>query len=195
MRKCFKRCLGLSMLVLAGCTDIREYPKEWPAPVSPLPNSCAAICGGYVASDKDDSMELNRLAGERRYGKDEEKVEKADRIEITTPQQGALRIAAYRHDKLVAQRDVSEKDETLACGTDGVVLHQSGQFMAGEGVIGYEKVSSLTLTRDRDGDLIVRTESWGVGAYAIIPVIFLKGVGWSRFPARPTNGTAGPAAK
>ncbi len=175
---------GVLLLVLTGCVSIEEYPKNWPAIAASPPDGCTAIAGSYVSLGKGYELGLNMLAGERRYGKDAQNVELADHMEISVPRQGALVIAAYHQDKLVARRQSSEQDKTLTCGPDSAVLYEEGQFQFGEGVVAYEKITSITLAKDKEGALIAKTESWGIGAYGIIPLIFLKGVHWERFPVK-----------
>ena len=148
------------------------------------PGGCTALIGVYSADDSKPHSYQNSLAGgESPDRKPYADGKYADRVEISVPTTGTLKIVAYQNEAVVAQRQFTEHDRTLYCGAGEAVLSGYGGFVADQGVIGYAN-DRRTLSKDEDGFLIENYESSGVGAYGLFPFIG-KSKRWIRYkPSR-----------
>lgn len=166
--------LVLPLLVLSGCADTQKYPIGWPEPVASLPGGCASLVGVYSATDSDSRLFLDYFSGTNNARTSEI----ADRFQITVPAEGSLEIVAYRQEAVVAQRQFSEQDKTLSCGpTEAALTYYSG-FDGEDGGFCYSKIMR-SLSKDRDGFLMVKAESSCFGAYGDTP-IGGKNISWLR---------------
>ncbi len=157
------RLTGFILLVLAisGC-GTQKYPSNWTEPIANLPDGCLALAGDYDGSISagPSRMGLNDILSgyhNPRYG--------IEKVTIRFPARGILDVVAGPG---IHEYQFSEKDKTLICGPGGAELFVNGGWMDQE-VAGVSHIK-VTLSKDKDGYLIVKREEAGVAFYGVIAI-------------------------
>lgn len=169
--------LVLPLFMLSGCAEIQQYPDNWPKPIL-LSGGCSDLIGIYHGTVTVEDYRVNLVEILEGYTRKPKK--HGDRVELTVPKIGTLKIVAYDNKTVVNELKFSEQDKTLSCGSMEAVLAVFKGMVAQEGVLAHS-TTTVSLSKDKDGYLIVKSDESGIGSYGCLIPFSVKQRRWYRF--------------
>lgn len=172
-------CIMLLLLLLSSCVSHQKYPLEWPPLISIANEKCPDISGIFVnegerpdktkryLSDAFEKTEMYKDIGQRKKDVD------VTHVKINRPDNDTLEILFWNNDTLVDKNIYSRKKKEYSCTPEGIriPLGSGVSSQMGEGIIpvGINWLT-LYLTKNTDGELVIRYTSSGVGLALIVPI-------------------------
>lgn len=179
----------LFLLLASSCMLHRKYPAEW-SPLIPTENEeCPDISGTFVNQGEDVDKRTRYFSDA--FGKTEMYKSTARRkieatvthVRIVRPDEDKLEISFWNDSSLVDKNIYSRDKGQYICTAEGIRIPLGSALYSqmGEGIVPVG-VGWLTLylTKNLDGDLIVKYASSGIGLALIVPVAGSSS-GYARF--------------
>jgi hypothetical protein len=165
---------ALPLLILTGCAT-QPFPNDWAQPQAALsPEGCSGLSGTYANGATEESAGLFHTLSRYPHTRTQ-----ADRVMLSMPDAGVLTVAAYNSGERVGELRFSEQEQTLACRPDGADIHTAGPWLK-DSMWGYLEMT-ISLYKDKDGNLLAKNQESGVGVYGLIPMPGNM-TSWHRFP-------------
>ena len=173
---------AIVLLGASGCTSNAVYPSDWPS----IDASSSSTCLSSLVGEYHNAGEYGRTnGGSQRYSPpylssyffvDKAEAARADRIRITEPADGVLRVELPGAAPAVSRIELRAGKDYRCEG--GRLVIESSHFVA-ENVSGHES-NAYYFARAQDSSLVVQIDSSAVGLVLVIPVAG-SSTEWQRF--------------
>jgi len=150
-------------LLISSCMSIQKYPSEWPPLIDIEDQICPNISGSYVNDGEKTDGIITSLLGKW----------EATHFQINQLHDDTLEILFLDNDTLVDKNIYSKKKGEYSCTPEGVRISfgTKASTQIGEGLMPVSlNWASLYLTKNTDGELVVKATSSGMGLVVVFPV-------------------------
>ena len=181
---------GILGSLFCSCVTSQPYPTDWPAIAAIPRNGSPDLTGTYNNSGFSADGQTRRLSSA--FLKNDKQVEF---VQIANPDEDRFELSFCNREGLIAKRTLSKKAGDYRRTANGIRIPISPKLQTdrGEGASALSLNSAaLSLTKDTEGNLIVKATSSGVGFdFFVIPVAGSSSR-YFRFPKKEAGDTSRP---